>query len=91
MPSGVDGFGDDSLAASIVDVDVFDSLHAAARHAVQAFEGTRRKTFQYLYDFGDGWDHSVKIERIEPADPLLRLSMMTTSPAESVGTRNCST
>lgn len=37
----------------------------------QALEGTRRKTFQYLYDFGDGWDHSVKIERIEPADPHL--------------------
>ncbi len=37
----------------------------------QALEGTRRKTFRYLYDFGDGWDHSVKIERIEPADPQL--------------------
>jgi len=26
-------------------------------------------TLKYLYDFGDGWEHSIKIERIGPADP----------------------
>src|SRR3546814_5633954 len=25
--------------------------------------------FHYLYDFGDGWEHSVKIQGIAPADP----------------------
>src|SRR3546814_2741719 len=29
----------------------------------------RGKTFHYLYDFGDGWEHSVKIQGIAPADP----------------------
>lgn len=37
----------------------------------QALEDTRRKSFQYLYDFGDSWDHSVRIERIGPRDPHL--------------------
>jgi hypothetical protein len=26
------------------------------------------KTFRYLYDFGDAWEHSVRIEGIAPAD-----------------------
>src|SRR3546814_18758809 len=29
----------------------------------------RGKTFHYLYDFGDGWEHRVKIQGIAPADP----------------------
>ena len=27
------------------------------------------KTFQYLYDFGDGWEHTIRITNIEDADP----------------------
>lgn len=30
-------------------------------------EDTGTKSFRYLYDFGDGWEHSIRIERIEPA------------------------
>jgi Plasmid pRiA4b ORF-3-like protein len=25
-----------------------------------------RKTFTYLYDFGDGWSHTIKLEKIAP-------------------------
>jgi hypothetical protein len=32
-------------------------------------EDTGTKSFKYLYDFGDGWQHSMKIERVEPALP----------------------
>jgi hypothetical protein len=32
-------------------------------------EDTGAKSFKYLYDFGDGWEHSIKIERIDPAIP----------------------
>ena len=27
------------------------------------------KTFKYLYDFGDGWQHTIKIEHIADATP----------------------
>ena len=27
------------------------------------------KTLKYLYDFGDGWEHTIKIERIADATP----------------------
>lgn len=27
------------------------------------------RRFNYTYDFGDDWDHSIAVERIEPADP----------------------
>jgi hypothetical protein len=27
------------------------------------------KTLRYLYDFGDGWEHTIKIERIVDSEP----------------------
>jgi len=39
--------------------------------APAALEGMRGKAFRYLYDFGDGWEHSVKIEGIAPAEPQI--------------------
>lgn len=44
-------------------------LDARKATLAEALEGMRGKTFQYLYDFGDGWEHSVKIQGIAPADP----------------------
>ncbi|WP_415766452.1 plasmid pRiA4b ORF-3 family protein [Pseudomonas sp. ZB1P45] len=32
---------------------------------VKALSG--KKTFRYLYDFGDGWDHRIKVEKKLPA------------------------
>ena len=31
--------------------------------------GKRVKNFRYVYDFGDDWEHDVKVEKIEPATP----------------------
>jgi hypothetical protein len=31
--------------------------------------GAGKKTFKYLYDFGDGWEHSIRVERLIAADP----------------------
>jgi hypothetical protein len=34
-----------------------------------ALEDSGGKTLRYLYDFGDGWEHTIKVERIEAAVP----------------------
>lgn len=50
---------------------------------------TGAKTFKYLYDFGDGWEHSIKIERILPAMPDLEsvnlIEAIGRCPPEDVG------
>ena len=46
-------------------------------------------TFRYIYDFGDYWQHKVKLEKILPDDGGLKLPMLTggrnASPPEDVG------
>ncbi len=42
-------------------------LDARKATLLDAVEDTGAKSFKYLYDFGDGWEHSIKIERIAPA------------------------
>ncbi len=44
-------------------------LDARKATLLDVIEDTGAKTFKYLYDFGDGWEHTVKIERIGTADP----------------------
>ncbi len=48
-----------------------------------------RKTFRYVYDFGDGWDHTIKLEKIVPAiegEPtLLLLEAAGRCPPEDCG------
>lgn len=46
-------------------------LDACKATLAEALEGVRGKTLRYLYDFGDGWEHSVKIEGIAPAGPQI--------------------
>ena len=36
---------------------------------VDVLEDVGTKTLRYLYDFGDGWEHTIKIERIMDAVP----------------------
>jgi hypothetical protein len=46
-------------------------------------------TFRYLYDFGDGWEHKVRIEKILPSDAAVRLPLCLAGanacPPEDVG------
>jgi hypothetical protein len=47
------------------------------------------KSFGYLYDFGDSWEHSLRIEKILNADPALRypvcLAGANACPPDDVG------
>ena len=48
-----------------------------------------RKTFNYIYDFGDGWSHTVKLEKIVPMiegeAALLLLDTVGRRPPEDCG------
>lgn len=44
-----------------------DPLDARKATLLDVVEDTGAKSFKYFYDFGDGWEHSLKIERIAPA------------------------
>jgi len=46
-----------------------DPLDASKATLFDVIEDSGVNTLKYLYDFGDGWEHSIKIERIGPADP----------------------
>jgi hypothetical protein len=52
-------------------------------------EDVGTKTLRYAYDFGDGWEHSIKIERLLDAQPgILYPRLIQTSgrcPPEDVG------
>ena len=55
----------------------------------KVLEDTGARTIQYVYDFGDDWDHSIRIERINEATPGItypRLLKATGAcPPEDVG------
>jgi hypothetical protein len=55
----------------------------------QALALTGAKSFTYLYDFGDGWTHTVKLDRFEtlPAvlDPIFLASARGACPPEDCG------
>lgn len=44
-------------------------LDAKKARLADVLEDTGTKTLKYLYDFGDGWEHTVKVERIADAAP----------------------
>lgn len=44
-------------------------LDASKSRLIDVLEDVGGKTLKYLYDFGDGWEHTVKIERITDAVP----------------------
>jgi hypothetical protein len=44
-------------------------LDARKTRLVDVIEDVGTKRIRYLYDFGDGWQHTVKIERVDDAVP----------------------
>jgi hypothetical protein len=66
-----------------------DLVDARKTTLIEAVEDTGAKSFKYLYDFGDGWEHSVRIERIQAAEEgLLYPRLLEASgrcPPEDIG------
>ena len=62
---------------------------AAKSRLIDILADSGIKTFKYLYDFGDGWEHTVKIERVGDAVPGLLYPMLIDGagrcPPEDVG------
>lgn len=72
------------------DTDFGDGpLDARKARLIDVLEDVGVKTIKYLYDFGDSWEHTVKIERITDAVPGLAYSVLTDAtgrcPPEDVG------
>ena len=73
-----------------------DFLGSSSRPAnrttlAQLVAQTRNKTFKYVYDFGDDWQHTVKLEAIAAPEPEAvyprLLSAKGRCPPEDVGGR----
>ena len=64
-------------------------LDARKARLVDVLEESGAKTLKYLYDFGDGWEHTIKVERIAEAVPGLAYPRQTEArgrcPPEDVG------
>ena len=64
-------------------------LDAKKARLIDVLEDAGTKTVRYLYDFGDGWEHTVKVERITDAVPGLAYPVLINAtgrcPPEDVG------
>jgi hypothetical protein len=74
----------------MVDPDWDDGpMDASKSRLLDVLEDMGVKTLKYLYDFGDGWEHTVKIERIADALPgfsyPILLGAKGRCPPEDVG------
>jgi hypothetical protein len=64
-------------------------LDAKKGRLAAVLDDAGRKTFTYLYDFGDGWSHTVRLEKIAPGiqgEPnILLLDAIGRCPPEDCG------
>ncbi|GLS22446.1 hypothetical protein GCM10007874_54640 [Labrys miyagiensis] len=64
-------------------------LDARKATLLNVLEDTGAKKLRYLYDFGDGWEHTVKIERIVDPQPNILYPRLVKAigrcPPEDVG------
>ena len=64
-------------------------LDAKKARLMDVLEDVGTQTLKYLYDFGDGWEHTVKVERIADAVPGMAYPVLIDAtgrcPPEDVG------
>jgi Plasmid pRiA4b ORF-3-like protein len=46
-----------------------DFLDARKARLDKVIEDVGTKTLRYVYDFGDGWEHTIKIEQLTDPEP----------------------
>jgi len=46
-----------------------DFIDARRARLGEVLEDIGTKTLKYLYDFGDGWEHTIKVERLIDPEP----------------------
>jgi len=82
--------GDSRWSTPFPDDDWADRfLDARKAQLADILEDASIKTLRYIYDFGDGWEHTVKIERLIDAEPGARYPRLIAAsgrcPPEDVG------
>jgi hypothetical protein len=64
-------------------------LDARKARLIDVLEDAGTKTLRYLYDFGDGWEHTIKIERLTDPEPNVAYPRLIEAsgrcPPEDVG------
>ena len=64
-------------------------LDARKAKLIDVLEDVGAKTLRYLYDFGDGWEHTIKIERMITPEPNVAYPRLIEAtgpcPPEDVG------
>src|SRR5690242_19255324 len=64
-------------------------LDASKARLIDLLEDVGTRSLKYLYDFGDGWEHSIRIERITDAIPGMAYPCLIEAagrcPPEDVG------
>jgi Plasmid pRiA4b ORF-3-like protein len=81
-------FGDDNYGMPDPDFPSDPPMLNEARVSLGEALGAL-KSFTYIYDYGDKWQHRVKVEKVLPPDPELRLPVCrggrNACPPEDVG------
>jgi hypothetical protein len=66
-----------------------DFLDARKAKLADVLEDIGAKTLRYIYDFGDGWEHTIKVERLADPEPRTLYPRLTEAsgrcPPEDVG------
>ncbi len=64
-------------------------LDARKAKLMDVLEDAGTKTLRYLYDFGDGWEHTIKVERLANPEPNVAYPRLIEAsgrcPPEDVG------
>jgi hypothetical protein len=81
-------YGPPSPDGGFSDTEVLSAKRTTLARLLECLPG-KTKSFKYTYDFGDDWQHTVKVEAITEADPDINYPRLVSAeracPPEDVG------